>query len=92
MVLVPGIFTSLIVCVIAILSLQFINRRNQINELKNIALKVSETIYDKIDSNKLGELSEVVFDIGKFHNVIIIITSPEGVPVASYPAAVGLIN
>jgi hypothetical protein len=40
----------------------------------------------------LAELSRIVFDIGKFHNVIIIVTSPDGEPVSSYPAVTELIN
>lgn len=92
MVLIPSIVTSIIVCTVAISSLQFISRRNQLAELEKIANTVSESVYDKIDSTALEELSRIVFDIGKFHNVIIIITSPDDEPVASYPAVTGLID
>lgn len=92
MVLIPSIVTSIIVCTVAISSLQFISRRNQLAELENIANTVSESVYDKIDSTALEELSRIVFDIGKFHNVIIIVTSPDDEPIASYPAVTGLID
>lgn len=92
MVLIPSIVTSIIVCTVAISSLQFINRRNQLAELEEIATTVSESVYDKIDSTALEELSRIVFDIGKFHNVIIIVSSPDDEPVASYPAVTGLID
>jgi signal transduction histidine kinase/CheY-like chemotaxis protein len=92
MVLIPSIVTSIIVCTVAISSLQFISRRNQLAELEKIASTVSESVYDKIDSTALEELSRIVFDIGKFHNVIIIITSPDDEPVASYPAVTSLID
>lgn len=92
MVLIPSVVTSIIVCTVAIASLQFISRRNQLAELEKIANTVSESVYNKIDSTALEELSRIVFDIGKFHNVIIIVTSPDDEPVASYPAVTGLID
>lgn len=65
MVLIPGIVTSITVCIVAIASLQYINRRNQLDELREIATTVSESIYDRIDSSGLEGLSRIVFDIGK---------------------------
>lgn len=92
MVLIPSLVTSIVVCLVAISSLHYINRKNQLNELKKIAMTVSESIYDKIDSTVLKDLSKLVYDIGKFHDMIIIIMSPDNKPVVSYPAVTGLID
>lgn len=92
MALIPTIVASIIVCVVALASLYCINRRFQLEELKKIAEIVSESIYDKIDSSALEELSRIVYDIGKYHDVIIIINSPNDETVASYPAVMGMID
>ncbi len=90
MVLLPSVLTSIIVCAVAILSLQFIN--HQLDELQKIADIVSESVYDKIDSTTPEELSDIVFDIGKLYNVVIIVSTPDDEPVVSYPAVTELIS
>lgn len=90
--LIPGIATCVTVCLAAVFCLHVIDKRKELDELKMIAEIVSESIYSKVDCAESVELSRIVFDIGKFHNVIIIVTSPDDKPVASYPAVVELVN
>ncbi len=60
--------------------------------MEMIAEIVSESVYDKIEPTAPEELSGIVFDIGKFYNVVIIISTPDDEPVASYPAVTELIS
>ncbi|MBF0443122.1 MAG: hybrid sensor histidine kinase/response regulator, partial [Oligoflexales bacterium] len=55
--------------------------------LMKIAKSVAEHIYEKIDDERYGGISSIVYDIGKIHDVVIKVVSIHGRTVASYPSS-----
>ncbi|EKD47079.1 MAG: Sensor protein, partial [uncultured bacterium] len=62
------------------------------NYLEKIAKKITTLVYDRVNFDNYGELTDIIYDFGKTYDVMVKVVSPNGSVVASYPSVMNMMN
>ncbi|MFH1356770.1 MAG: HAMP domain-containing sensor histidine kinase [bacterium] len=90
------LFPIMIVCAItALLSLYYLQKVEDYRTtsyLEKIAKKITTMVYDHVNYDNYGELTDIIYDFGKTYDVMIKVVSPSGSVVASYPSVINMVR